>query len=151
MNLLPTYPKIYVMPRDAEEFAADFWTVTQAAAAWGVTRTTAYRRILRNASGQSYWVLLMSRRDRMQLCIQAGADPGSASGNRGNPLMRRPDWQRKQARRRWADPAQHSAQSARCCGRSRQPSSGIHAENIIVADDAPDNVPGQLRFDRFDY
>lgn len=101
---------VYVFPRDKAAFSSVFWSLQEAARAWGIPYHTARRwALLRPES--AIWVLVKcrgSRRARWKLCIWRGIDKGPIR-RVGNPRFRESGFQRKMAARSVAKRAKNVA------------------------------------------
>lgn len=93
--------KTFTFPEDAEFFTAQYWTVKQAAEAWGVHYTTALHLIERHAEalGAERVRVIRPHGDGERTVIPRGSARPSAQP--GNPNFRDPDYQRELAQERW--------------------------------------------------
>lgn len=97
---IPRAVDVYVFPRDRAAFSSVFWSLQEAARAWGIPYHTVRRwALLRPES--AIWVLVKcrgSKRGRWKLCIWRGIGKGPIR-RVGNPRFRESEFQKKMAAR----------------------------------------------------
>lgn len=97
---IPRAVDVYVFPRDKAVFSSVFWSLQEAARAWGVPYHTARRWALLRPEA-AIWVLVKcrgSKRARWKLCIWRGIGK-TPIRHRGNPRFRESVFQRRMAAR----------------------------------------------------
>lgn len=93
---------VYKIPGERREFRRDWWRISDAAKAWGVSWTTAADWIAAAGRwmGSKRVLLVGQKRSFMVRCVPPGTGKPMLPG-RGNPRMRESEFQREMARRRW--------------------------------------------------
>lgn len=97
------YP-LYILPDELAEYKAKWWSIRQAANAWGVHRTTAARliRAMPTAYLAQYVLTWNKKRGlRARVCVPVGVPRLKWPWHGGNPHFRESEYQRELARRRW--------------------------------------------------
>lgn len=92
----------FVLPQDAEQLKALYWTPSQAARAWGCSRATAYRLIDRyekELGARLIWVVHSGKTEMVRV-IRANSERPKPP--RGNPEFRDRMFQSRTARAREA-------------------------------------------------
>ena len=130
------YP-MYLLPDEMQAYKAKWWSIRQAANAWGVHRTTAARIIrMMPTAYQAQYVLTWNKRRglRARLCVPVGVKRLKWPWHGGNPRFNNRDFQREMAARRWAKPGAAGAARAKTMAqheKARQYRASAHPSVVL--------------------
>lgn len=101
--------RIFRLPEERQIFNTYWWTVRDAATAWGCSYGAARRWMCLHPEKTAFIPIKAPRSDAAiyRLCIASGT-PKTISA-KGNPRMMDPAWQREMSRRRWQKRAMSAA------------------------------------------